>query len=177
MVLLELPEKLRLPCAGAGDDRPRSLGCLEEVERVPLSECLAIRDGQALGGVVLDGREHPEARVPGGALLAAEQAVVEERSQRVEIGGADGFDGVQGAATREHRQLLEEPPLGWGEQLVAPVDRCPEGLVPEGQVAGAAREQLERPRDPGQDLLGRQHPGARRREARSPAGSRRVASR
>src|SRR4051794_106549 len=48
--------------------------------------------------VVADGLEHPEAIV-----RASEQALVEQRLQRVQVGVAHLFGGFERAAAREHR--------------------------------------------------------------------------
>ena len=64
----------------------------------------------------------------------------------------------------EDRQQLEQPLLGGVQQLVAPLDRRPERLLPLRQVAGAAAERLEAARQAVPQRLGREEVEAGGRE-------------
>jgi hypothetical protein len=61
---------------------------------------------QPLGGVLADRLQHPEALV-----CAPQQALVDQRLQRVEVGLADLLRRLERAATAEDRQPREELPL------------------------------------------------------------------
>ena len=96
---------------------------------MPASDDTAIVIVQALCGVLPHGREHAEARFATWLLLAAKEALVEQPSERIEIGRADRIDRVEGAAPGQDRQPREQRPLCRLEQFVAPFDRRAEGLV------------------------------------------------
>ena len=102
--------------------------------------------------------EHREARLAVGLLLLAEQAVVDERRDSGEssLGAADRLCGLQRAAAREDGELREELTILRSEQVVAPVDRRAESLLPRRLVARAAREQLEAALQPGEQRLRRE---------------------
>ena len=84
---------------------------------------------QALCGVLPNGREHAEARFATRLLLAAEEALVEQPSERIKIGCADRLDRMEGAAPGQDRQPREQRPLCRLEQFVTPFDRRTERLV------------------------------------------------
>jgi inosine-uridine nucleoside N-ribohydrolase len=54
---------------------------------------------------------------------AAQEVLLQERLERVELGVRDGFRRLQCGTAREHGEAGEEPPLLGFEQLVAPFDR------------------------------------------------------
>ena len=118
-----------------------------------------------------------------GATQLAHQALVEQLGQAIEHrqadvrhGVADRLDRLQAGASGEHRARGEEPPGPLGEQVMAPGDRRPQGLLPVRQVAAATSEQAQRVFQPGQDRLRRQQLDPRRgqldgqRQAVQPAG-------
>jgi hypothetical protein len=103
------------------------------------------------------------------AVLAAHQALVEQRGQAIQHGHAeaavvaDRLDRLQGAAAGEHRQPREQALLGGVEQIVAPVERGPEGLLAGGQVPCAPDKQLQTALESANHRLGGQQldPGGR----------------
>src|SRR5919201_1140113 len=94
-------------------------------------------------------------------VVAAEQALVDEGGEVVERGVADVFGRLEGAAVRENREAREQALLGRREELVAPVDRGPQRLLALGQVARAARQQLEPPAQASLERARRQQLDAR----------------
>ena len=109
---------------------------------------------ERLGRVGLDRLEHRDPRRPIAVrrLGLQDQALVEKRAEAadgiqlragrlVEV-GRHRLDRLDRAAT-EDRQQLEEPLLGGAQELVAPLDRRAQRLLPLGQIAGAAAEVLE----------------------------------
>ena len=68
---------------------------------------------ESLGGEFADRLQHPEA-VAG----VAQEALVDERLEDVEVGVADVFGGVEGAAAGEDGEAGEELLLVVGEQVV-----------------------------------------------------------
>jgi hypothetical protein len=104
---------------------------------VPLRQQVALaRRGQPLGGVLADEIEHPKA---GGAcpVLHRQQRLVHQTMDLVEdpagndaIPGAHRRGGWQVEARSEDRQPREQPTLGVGEEIVAPVERRPDGPMP-----------------------------------------------
>ena len=73
----------------------------------------------------------------------AEQALVDERAERVELGFADLLGGLERAAAGEDGQAGEELLLGLVEQVVAPGDRRPQRLLALRGVARAAGQQRQ----------------------------------
>ena len=103
-----------------------------------------------LGGVLPDRLQHPEALVG-----EAEEALLDERLQRVEIGSCDLLRRVQRAAAREDRERSEETLLFLRQEVVAPSDRRPERLLSRLGVP-AAFQQVESLGEALQDLCGRE---------------------
>ena len=110
-----------------------------------------------LGSELSDRLEHPEplAGVP-------DEALVDERLENVEVGGAHLLGCLECAATLEDRQTSEQLLFLLAEQVVRPLDRCAQRLLPRVLVA-AALQQVEAVRQPFEDLRGREHarPGGR----------------
>ena len=79
---------------------------------------------EPLGRVLPDRLEHPET-LP----LPAEQALVDQRLERVDVGVADLLGRLERAAAAEDRQAFEQEPLLFVEEVVAPFDRRPQGLL------------------------------------------------
>ena len=86
-----------------------------------------------------------------------EQALVDERLQRVEVCVHDLLGGLERAAAAEDGQPGEEPLLVCREQVVRPGDRRPQRLLARVGVA-AGPEQVQSLRDPLDDLCGCEHP-------------------
>jgi hypothetical protein len=85
---------------------------------------------QPFHGVLADRLEHRKAlRVP------ADEALVEQGSERVELGLADSLGRVQREAAGEHTEPSEELLLSARAELVAPLDRRAQRALPLGQVA------------------------------------------
>src|SRR5262249_36222559 len=79
---------------------------------------------QPLGAVLPDRREHPEALIG-----QAQEALLDERLQGVEIGACDLLCGLERAASCEDREAGEELLLAGGEEVVRPFDRVAERLL------------------------------------------------
>ena len=110
-----------------------------------------------------DRLEHPVARRPVGIGSAPDEALVEERRERVEIRVTDLDRGVERAARSEDREIGEEPLLVRPEEIVRPGDRRLERRVTRIRITDAAQE-VEPPADSLEQVLGRQELGARRRK-------------
>ena len=104
---------------------------------------------EPLGSVLADRLQHPEAV----ALADANQALVDERLERVEICVAHRFRRPERAAAREDCEPCEEPLLVLVQQLVAPLDRRAQRLLARIDAA-ACLEQVEPPGEPVEELLG-----------------------
>ena len=108
------------------DDRARAGAVCELDQPVGLAlaePVLLARRGEALRGELPDRLEHPE---PLGAVrlgAAADEALVEERGQRVEVRLADRLGVVERAAAAEDGEPGEELLLAAVEEVVAPRDR------------------------------------------------------
>ena len=110
-----------------------------------------------------DRLEHPVARRPVGIGSAPDEALVEERRERVEIRVTDLDRGVERAARSEDRKVGEELLLVRPEEIVRPGDRRLEGRVARIRVTDAS-QQVEPRADSLEQVLGRQELGARRRK-------------
>ena len=69
---------------------------------------------------------------------------------------ADRLGHLEAAAGGEDGQPPEQPPAGVFEEVIAPGDRTAQGLLPFGQVAGAAGQHGQLVPEPFEDRLGRQ---------------------
>ena len=72
------------------------------------------------------------------------------------VAGGHLFGGFERESAREHRQSVEQVLLRVGEQLVAPVQGCSQGLLARRRQARPSREQAQRVTDPFCNLLNRQ---------------------
>ena len=124
---------------------------------------------EPLGGVLVHRLEHPVA-----LAVEDDEALVDERLQRVEVGVAHLLGGVERAAAGEDRETAEQAPLVVGEQLVRPVERGAERLLARARVAAAA-QQVEAPAEPLEDLRRARARSSARRRARPRAAARRGA--
>ncbi len=91
------------------------------------------------------------------------QALLDERLQRVEVGSGYLIRSVERAAAEKGREAGKSALLFFGEQVVAPVDRGAQCLVPRIGVA-TAREEVEPLREADEDLGWFKRPRARRGE-------------
>ena len=76
----------------------------------------------------------------------------------------DRLGRLQGPAAGEHREPAQQHALRLGQQVMAPVDQRPQGLLTGQRGATAAGEQPETVVEPGGDLLHGQHADPRRRQ-------------
>ena len=116
--------------------------------------------GQALGGVLADGFQQV---VAGAGAVDHDQRPVDQPAEQVHNGrrvqrlaAGDGLDGVERPAAPEHRQPLQQHPLGVGEQLVAPVDGGSQRALPGLRGARAGGQQGEAVSHPPGELVERQ---------------------
>lgn len=103
--------------------------------------CLAVCF-QLLQGVLTDGLQQPEARLPVGRISGAHQAAVYERSDAVQylnvqvaVGIADLLGRLQREPTDERSKPSEKHLFGRPEKIVAPGDCVPECLLAGRQIA------------------------------------------
>src|SRR5215475_631720 len=116
-------------------------GALEVVACVPaLVLLLASRMRQLLGVILADRRQHAVA-----LALAAKEALVDERLQRVDVRLADFFCRRQGASADKDGEAHEQAVLALVQQVVAPGDRRLERALTLGGVARAAGQQRQPP--------------------------------
>ena len=84
---------------------------------------------------------------------AADEVLLDERLECVEVGVADGLRRLHRKASREDGKPTEDLLLLRIEQVVAPRDRGAQRSLPVRCVAGAAGEQRQPPVEPGQQLV------------------------
>ena len=120
----------------------------EEVLRVAqlLLLGLAGRSSRSMR-VLADRLEHPEALVG-----VPEEALVDERLQRVEIGLRDLLGRLERAPTREDCEPREDALLLGRQELVAPFDRRAKGALALGQVPGTAGQKRQALLEAAEDL-------------------------
>ena len=95
---------------------------------------------EQLAGVLADRLEHAEA-----LAVDANEALVDERAERVEISTAHLLDRLERAASGEDGEAAEERPLVVVEELDAPADRVAQRSMPSRRVARPGGEELEAP--------------------------------
>ena len=109
--------------------------------------------------------------VPGHAraMLGGQDRLAGQRGQQVQhlsggqpVIGADALGRVQLEPAGEHRQPRPQQPLRLAAQLITPLDRGPQRLLPGRARAAAPGQQAQPVAQPGVDLLRGQHPGLRR---------------
>ena len=113
---------------------------------------------EPLGCVLPDRLEHPET-LP----LSPEQALVDQRLERVDVRFADLLGRLERAAAAEDRQAFEQEPLLLAEEVVAPFDRRAQRLL-AGIDPAAGLEQVEPFGETVEQLLGGKHGDAGGRE-------------
>ncbi len=123
---------------------------------------LALAAGhQQLVRVLLDWLEQAVPGLPVPLLHQHEGLVDQARDQVEHVGGPDsavvahGFDRLQRATLREHRQAAEDGALEVVEEPVAPVQCGPQGLLPRRRRAAATHEQTDAVVEPRVDLFDR----------------------
>ena len=131
-------------CAVGERDQASALG---STQRVLLAGCV-----EPLERELPDRLEHPEALLAVRIGAAADEALVEQRRQRVEVGAADLLGVLERGAAAEHREPGEERLLVLAEQVVAPRDRRAQRGVAFVGVP-AALEEVEALPDPLEQLL------------------------
>ncbi len=105
---------------------------------------------QLFQSVLANGLQHHESGFTPRRLDLLHQALVHHRRHAVEqvqaqiaFGIAHRFHAFQRASAHEHRQSSEELLLGGIQQIVAPIDGSAKGLLPQRQVSGSARQQVQ----------------------------------
>ena len=122
---------------------------LEEEGAVPLPQDLSPAGlFDSLECELADRLQHPEA-----LLCVADEALLDERLQRVEVGAADGFGRFERAAAGEHGEPREQAPLVGRQQVVAPFDRGAQRPLPRLGISSCLQK-IEALREPLQDLAG-----------------------
>ena len=114
---------------------------------------------ELLGRELADRLEHEEAV----ALAGADEALVDERLRDVEVGVRHRLGREQRPAAGEHGEPRERLLLVGVEQVVAPLDRRAQGLLPRVDAA-AGLQHVEPAREAVEQLRGREHAHARGRE-------------
>ena len=119
--------------------------------------------GKPLGAVGPDRLQHPVADPVAVAVGRHHQRLGDQPGQQVEdlVGGRPGRAGagadplgrLQGGPAGEHRQPAQQHLLAGAEQLPAPVDHRPQGLVARERPAAVGQEP-EAVVEAGRDLLG-----------------------
>ena len=145
-----------VPQVGIGALRKR-----REELGVALPELVGLAGPLELGGRELADRlQHPVTRATR-RLASADEALVDERLQRVGVRRADGLGRLVRATACEHREPYEEPLLLRREEVVRPADGRVERLLARIGVAPAL--ELDVP-EPFEQLLRREDRDARGRE-------------
>jgi hypothetical protein len=113
------------------------LGLLRQLEEV-LGVAAAQLSGLArcvepLVRILADRLQHPETL----AVADADEALVDERLQHVQVGVAHGLGGLERTASGEDREPGEQPLLVFPEELVAPLNCRAERLL--ARIGSAAR--------------------------------------
>ncbi len=128
---------------------------------------------EPLGRILPDRLEHYQARLAARHIGLSDEALLEERRERfhhVDVAThllvCRGRDRLHRREVRvgKDREDLEQALLPGIEELVAPFDRRPQRLLPLGQVAGRAPEQLEPASEPITQRFRREQPQAGRSE-------------
>src|SRR5215831_9355128 len=103
-----------------------------------------LRALQVLVGVLADGLEKPVPHGSTGACARQDERLVDEPCEQVQdvaarklLATTDGLRGVERPATREDGQAVEQPLLSRAQQVVAPVNRRAQSLVPPWSRAPA----------------------------------------
>ena len=150
----------------------RALGKVEEPAQVGVADRVGFSRGVELLVAVLaqglqDGIAHLTVRVD----LHHRERLVDEPAEEVEhelagqsVGPADRLACVEIEAAREDAEPAEEHPLRLSEQVVAPVDGCPEGLLAGQRCPASSREDPKAILESGEQVFGGEHLDPRRGE-------------
>ena len=116
-------------------EHPLGVSPARRVERPPSPSRRSAANARIVSSIQKRSSPRPSGTAP-------EQALVEQRRERVEVGVADRLGRLERAARREHREAREELLLRGIEQVVRPGDGRPQGGV---ALLGVARplEQVE----------------------------------
>src|SRR5439155_22163756 len=115
--------------------------------------------GEALACVLANRLEHGEA-----AVSLADEALVDERGERLQIAVANGFGRLARTAAGEDRETIQELLLTRLEQVVAPGDGGPQRPLPLGCVPRPTREERQPLLQASEQSIGGQYVHARRRQ-------------
>jgi hypothetical protein len=160
VVVLDLEQDDELVLLRAAESLVDVLGKRAEVVGVAAAQIIGFAPSLELVDRVLPDRlEHRDA-VP----KPPYEALVEQRLERVEVGGTDIFGCLERAAAGENRQTREQLLLVVRQELVAPLDRRAQRPLALRQVTRARGEELEAVPEPLEDLPRRQHLHTRRGE-------------
>ena len=159
-------------CSAPDKSSPRLFREIQEVRRVPggdVSPLSGLRE--PLERVLADRLQHAHARDRWPSSSTASRLCLASDSTSVEqvdgdnpariLVGADRLDGVEGGAAAKDAESGKKRLLRRFEEVVAPVDRGAERLLPCGEIARSAGEEGQARLQPCQELRGRQEPGAR----------------
>ena len=137
---------------------------------------------EALPRVLTDALEQPVAHRAVIAGVGDDQRLVDEMTQRVDdvqlvqvVPGQHRLRGLQVTAAGEYRQTVQRLLLGQVEQVVGPVDRAPQCLVPLERGTAPTGQELEPLIESSDEILRRQrtHPAAASSMARGMPSRRR----
>ena len=109
-------------------------------QRVGLARRLELLDRE-----LADRLQHPVPRAPRG-LAAADEALVDQRLQRVDLRAADSLGRLVRATAGEHREPREQLLFLRREEVVRPTDRRVERLLARIRVAAAFQSSSPPPR-------------------------------
>jgi len=135
---------------GTDRDGRRLLREAEVVVAVPVAQLILLTElGELLGAVLPDRVEQAVAR-DGAVDLRRDQRfrdqigkAVDDFRRRDLRACHDRTGRLQAEHTSKDRQATQDRALGLGQQLVAPVERRPQRLVPRQRRAAAARQQVQ----------------------------------
>ena len=108
---------------------------------------------QPAAGVFAEDVQHREAAFAG----RAEEALVDQRCERLEVAAADCFGGFEVEAAGEDAEPPKERLLVVVQERVAPVDRGPQRALSLRGVGRAATDLVEAPAQPLEDLRRREY--------------------
>src|SRR4029450_12877192 len=122
----------------------------EEVVVVAPTQRRLIREiAQLFESELSDRPQHEEAPV----LAVAQEVLVDQRLQNVELCGADGFRRLELEAPGEHSQPCKQGLLTAGEEPVAPLDGPAQRALPLRCVVCAGRQQVQAATEALEDLV------------------------
>src|SRR5207249_11738862 len=93
--------------------------------------------------VVSNRLEHEESRLPVGSLFRAQQAVLEQDLNGVEIGITHPFGRIEAEAAGKDARARKEALLTRVQEIEAPIERGAHRLLPLGAVARPATKEVE----------------------------------